>query len=78
MRMKLRRSLFCEQLPCVDVFEMNMAFQASSLFSSVATLQETGEQNTGAGARWGGQSQMQEAPKRNSEREGVSYERPSS
>lgn len=74
--MKLCKSLFCEQLPCIDVFEMNTIFQASSLLGSVATLQGTGGQNTGAG----GQSQIREAeaPKRNSERESVSYERPGS
>lgn len=59
---------------------MKMIFQATSLFGSVPALQGTKEQNTGAGARWGGQSQIQEAEahKHNSERESVSYERPSS
>lgn len=69
-QMKLWKSLFCKQLTCTDVFEMSMAFQASSLFGSVATLQETGEQNAGARARWGRQSQSQEAEalRRNSEK----------
>lgn len=39
---KLCKSLFCEQLPCIDVFEMNTIFQASSLLGSVATLQGMG------------------------------------
>lgn len=42
MGMKLCKSLFCEQLPCIDGFEMNMISQASSLFGSVATLRVEG------------------------------------
>lgn len=42
MGMQLCKSLFYEQLPCIDVFGMNMISQASSLFGSVATLHVEG------------------------------------
>lgn len=51
MERKLYKSLFCEQLLCIDVFGIYRIFQASSLFGSVAAVQGRGEQNTGAGAQ---------------------------
>lgn len=47
---KLCKSLFCKQLARIGIFEMNTAFQASSPFGYVATLQKTGEQNTEIGS----------------------------
>lgn len=46
---KLCKSLFCKQLALIDIFEMSTAFQASSSFGCVATLQKTGGQNTELG-----------------------------